>query len=45
LYQIVTGDEKWIYYVDNLKRKKLWRSRSTSTSKRNIRESKVLLCI
>jgi len=38
LYQIVTDDEKWIYY-DNPKRKKSWidpGQPSTLTPKRNI---------
>jgi len=40
LYQIVTGDKKWIYY-DNPKREKSWigpGQSSTSILKRNIRK-------
>lgn len=51
LHRIITGDEKWIYF-DNPKRKKLWTktgkplpSTSTSTPKRDIHGSKVMLCI
>jgi len=47
LYQIITGDEKWIYY-DNPKRKRSWvdlDQPSKSIPKRNIHGSKVLLCI
>ena len=47
LYQIVTGDEKWIYY-NNLKHKKSWINPgqpSTSTPKHNIHKNKILLCI
>jgi len=50
LYQIVvTGDEKWLYYA-NPKRKKLWVNpgqsslKSSSSLKRNIHKSKILLC-
>jgi len=48
LYQIVIGDEKWIYY-DNLKHKKSWISPgqpSTLTQQKcNMYGSKILLCI
>lgn len=47
LWQIVTGDEKWIFY-DNPKRKKSWVHPGQSTAAtpgRNIHGHKVLLCI
>lgn len=47
LHNIVTGDEKWIFY-HNPKRKKSWvhpGEPSTSTAKRNIYGRKVMLCI
>jgi [histone H3]-lysine36 N-dimethyltransferase SETMAR len=47
LHRMVTGDEKWIYF-DNQKRKKSWTDpgqASKSTAKRNIHGKKVLLCI
>lgn len=47
LKRIVTGDESWVYY-DNLKRRKAWVEPGlpgSSTPKRNIHESKVMLCI
>ena len=47
LHRIVTGDEKWIYYV-NPKKKKSWGPpghASTSTAKRNIHGKKLMLCI
>jgi histone-lysine N-methyltransferase SETMAR len=47
LHRIITGDEKWVYY-ENPKRKKSWvkpGEPSTSTPKRNIHGSKVMLCI
>jgi len=51
LHQIVTGDEKWIFY-DNPKKKKYYAkpgqslpSISTSTPRPNIHGSKIILCI
>ena len=47
LWKIVTGDEKWIFY-DNPKKRKHYvdpRQPTTSTPKRNIHSSKVMLCI
>jgi len=46
-WEIVTGDEKWIFY-DNPKKKKHYvdpRQPTTSMPKRNIHSSKVMLCI
>jgi len=51
LYRIVNGNEKWIFY-DNTKKKKYYAklgqslpSTSTSTSRLNIHDSKIMLCI
>lgn len=47
LHRIVTDDKKWIHF-DNPKRKKSWGlpgHASTSTAKRNIHGSKLMLCI
>lgn len=47
LWQIVTGDEKWVYY-DNPKRKKHWVNSGqsiSSTPQSNIHGKKLLLCI
>lgn len=47
LWQIITGDEKWIYF-DNPKRKKSWVNpgqAATSIPKRNIHGKKAMLCI
>jgi histone-lysine N-methyltransferase SETMAR len=47
LDQIVTGDEKWILYV-NIKRKKQWLSRGQKpvpTAKPDLHPQKIMLCI
>lgn len=47
MHRIVTGDEKWVHY-DNPKRKKAWvkpGEPGPSQPKRNIHDSKVMLCI
>lgn len=47
LWRIVTGDEKWIFF-NNPKRKKSWLDpgqASTTTTKRNLYDHKVMLCI
>ena len=47
LHRIVTGDEKWIYFV-NSKRKKLWldpHASSTSTARPNRFGKKAMLCV
>jgi len=47
LHRIVAGDKKWIYY-DNPKRLKAWvipGEPGSSTPKRNIHASKIMLCI
>ena len=48
LHRIVTGDEKWVHYDNEPKRRKSWEvpgHASTSTAKPNIHGSKVMLCI